>query len=141
MGEGHRGLKLYDRLSKEELIILFRTYRGNITKVAQHIKCSRNTLTMYVNQDEDLKEELQESRQAFVNELLVESENVLLACIKDVKDKPNALKAAFFILNNLGKKIGYNQLGIDTENGTKVAGTLAMVTGVKLSEESDEDAS
>ncbi len=138
MGEGHKGLKLFSRLSKEELITLFKSYRGNISKIAEHIKCSRSTLMKHLNEDDELKDALHESRYAFVNEMLIDAENVLVSCIKDIKDKPNALKAAFFILNNQGKKLGYNQIGTDAESGTKVAGTLTLIDSVKLKDDSDD---
>ena len=127
---------------KDNLIIsaAIKKHKGRISHIAKDptINCAINTVRTRINTTPELKAEIDDVRQHWVEDTVDKAEDVLNTLMDDIKeDRACALKAAMFSLNNLGKDRGYaapeekasqNQYIIKLDSN-------GVGTGVKLSAE------
>ncbi len=95
--------------SKEAVVAALKKRNGVITEAAKEFGVDRHTLAKRIHQDKDLEDLSLELRCNLVEQRLDCAEDTIAFAIEQRKnDLGNALKASFFMLNNLGKKRGYN---------------------------------
>lgn len=87
-------------LDKERIKVEIIKYRGNLTKVAQAMKCARFSLNRIVNTNPDVKEILDDARERLIDE--VEDAFTKRACQGDVT-------ACIFFLKTRARDRGYDQ--------------------------------
>lgn len=92
---------------KSDIMDALQQAKGVVTQAAKMLGVQRTTLSEYIKNNPDIKPLLEEMRYHFEEELLDASEQLLRACVGQRDDLSAALKAAFYYLNNKGKKRGY----------------------------------
>ncbi len=92
----------------ETLIQSIKNNHGKITRIAKDFSVQGPTVRKYINEHEELKEALQSARGIYIEIACDLAEDTLIFAMKkrDI-DLGNALKAAFYVLNNQGKDRGY----------------------------------
>lgn len=95
--------------SKNEIIEAIKKHNGKLTKVAKHLNCCYDTVRKYTDDDPEIVKLIHNLRQEYDENLCDLAEDTLTdAMDARVGDMTNALKSAFFVLNNKGKNRGYN---------------------------------
>lgn len=96
------------KANKTAIIDILKKRNGVVSLAAQDLGINRHTLTKKIQEDSDLQETLGQLRNDFVEQKLDSAEDTIAFAIhqRDT-DLGSALKAAFFILNNLGRRRGY----------------------------------
>ena len=126
--------------------------KGRVSHVAKALDVSPQTIYRRMAKDPEIKEALDEARNAFDLTMLDAAENTLMLAIsKADEDINNALKSTFFILNNKGEERGYSHSnnpnnksggGITIEDFKKFSEYLKYTEDNKgLSESSESDRS
>lgn len=96
-------------IPKEQVIQSLKKCKGRITYSAKDLGIDYRTLRRIVDEDLALKEFMDELCYAREEKELDAAEEVLLHALDEhKKNMKNALSSAMFILNNRGKKRGYN---------------------------------
>jgi hypothetical protein len=108
------GVPLDKEKVKEQII----KYKGNLTKVAQAFKCSRQTITRIVRVNPDVKEILEEARERVIDD--VEDAFTRKAINGDTT-------ASIFFLKTRARERGYDQdFRADMESVTRAALDFAL---------------
>jgi hypothetical protein len=95
--------------TKSDISDAIKKTNGVLYRTAQHLNIARYTLYRRIQEDEELQQLIIDIRNDYIEKKLdIAEETNLSAMEKRDKDMTNALKASFFVLNNLGKKRGYN---------------------------------
>jgi len=93
---------------KQQIIQCLINEHGRITNAADALDVQYVTLKRYIDKHPDLVQLLDEIRQARVYKLTHAAEDTLDTAIQNKDaDMTNALKASFYVLNNLGRRLGY----------------------------------
>ena len=93
---------------EDRVIEVLEKVNGRLYKAIPIFGVNTRTLTNYLKRHPRVMKELEEVRYAFNQALMDKSENVFDAALDGhEEDMTNALKAATFIMNNLGKERGY----------------------------------
>lgn len=96
------------KASKKDIIDTLKKRNGVISRAANDLGVHRHTLTKRICEDADLQELIAVLRNDFIEQKLDDAEEtVLFAMNRREEDLGNALKASFFVLNNLGRHRGY----------------------------------
>lgn len=104
---GTSGVK-FDR-SKDDIIDAIKKHRGKLYKVAKQLNCHYETVRKYTDDDPDIVQLIHDLRHGYDEDLCDLAEDTLVDAMEArVGDMGNALKSAFFVLNNKGKDRGYN---------------------------------
>ena len=112
---GTPGVK-FDR-PKSEIVEAIIKNNGKLTKVAKQLRCCYETVRKYTDDDPEIVQLIHNLRQEYDENLCDLAEDTLTdAMDARVGDMANALKSAFFVLNNKGRNRGYNppQAGFNT---------------------------
>lgn len=127
---------------KDNLIIsaAIKKHKGRISHIAKDptINCAINTVRTRINTTPELKAEMDDVRQHWVEDTTNKAEDVLNTLMDDIKeDRACALKAAMFSLNNLGKDRGYSAPEEKASQNQYIIklDSNGVGTGVKLSTE------
>jgi len=93
---------------KHEIVESIKKYKGRLTKVAKELGCSYMTIRNHTDPYPEVVELIKHLRMDW-NESLLDSAEDTLTDALDARnsDMNNALKSAFFVLNNKGKERGY----------------------------------
>lgn len=95
--------------SDEDIISALKSSGGRVSYASKALGVVRNTLYNRINEKPYLKELLSEMRHDFEETMLDAAENTLMYALAQQKgDLGNALKSAFYTLNNRGEKRGYS---------------------------------
>jgi len=106
-------------ISVDTLDTLIRKYKGKTKAIAEELKCCRRVIREQIEKEPYLIELQKEMRYQRDEDLLEESEDTLEAALKGrTDDMSNALKSAFYVLNQKGKARGYQRLS-NNDNDTK----------------------
>lgn len=95
---GKKGQKGQPRLRADKVLEQIRLSRGNLSHAARQLGCARYTLQAFVNRHFELKQALQDEREAIVDA----AENALAAAVLEKEGW-----AVCFTLKCLGKDRGY----------------------------------
>lgn len=95
---GKKGQKGQPRLRADKVLEQIRLSRGNLSHAARQLGCARYTLQCFVNRYPELKQSLQDEREAIVDS----AENALAAAVLDKQGW-----AVCFTLKTLGRSRGY----------------------------------
>lgn len=91
----------------QELFDALEATNGVVVKAAEVLRLAPRTLHHLIRQKPHLKNALVEIRRQFQYNLLDQSENVLCKSIFQEEDLSLALRAATYVLNNIGHERGY----------------------------------
>lgn len=112
----------------EEIVELIKKHRGRLTKVAKELNCKYDTVRKYTDPYPEVVQLIKELRRDYEEDMCDLAEDTLFdAMDKRLVDMSNALKSAFFLLNNKGKDRGYNHP--DSQN-SGIQLTPAQITQV-----------
>ena len=104
---GTQGVKC--TLTKSEVTEAIKKHDGMLTHAASDLHVCFTTLKNLVDADEELRKLVDDLRCARAYILTHAAEDTLKKCVTKVEaDAPTALKASMYILNNLGRKMGYS---------------------------------
>ena len=98
------------RIASSLILEQIRKHKGNLSRAADAIGCSRHTIQHRVNVEEALKQAVDDERERFVDELEESCEDT---CIRSEKD--SALRV--FMLKTRARKRGYEMT--DNSNATQ----------------------
>lgn len=87
-------------INKDLIIEALTKARGNISRAADKIGCSRHTLHIRINEDKEIKQVLDNCRERFLDDLEDVFQNKALA---------GDTVSGLFLLKTIGKKRGYDQ--------------------------------
>lgn len=91
------------------IIEAIKKHKGRLTKVAKELGCHYETVRKYTDPDPELVELIKMLRADYDANLCDLAEDTLTDAMDNRGlDMNNALKSAFFVLNNKGKDRGYN---------------------------------
>jgi len=103
------------------LIALVKKHRGRISRIADELDISIDTLHKYVDSNVEFNEALNAARQKYIHDVCQKSEETLnVAQDRRDIDMNCALKSAFFCLNNLGARYGYSKDNFTGDKEVKV---------------------
>ncbi len=93
---------------KTAIIDTLKKRNGVVSLAAKDFGINRHTLTKRIQEDSELQELVERLRNDFVEQRLDSAEDTIIFALqrRDI-DLSNALRAAFFVLNNLGRRRGY----------------------------------
>jgi hypothetical protein len=94
---------------KSEICEAIKKHRGRLTKVAKQFGVCYQTIRSYTDNDPELVELISYLRKDYDENLCDLAEDTLTDAMDNrIEDMSNALKSAFFVLNNKAKERGYN---------------------------------
>ena len=134
-------------LTKAEITEALKKRKGRITYAAKDLNVKYETLKKKIDADPELVQLLHDLRYVFDETMLDSAEDTLMYGMgKREVDLGNALRSAFYILNNKGKGRGYTgQVGSNAINGGNdpnlrdfVAETSATSKDIPRSNQSDQ---
>jgi hypothetical protein len=97
------------KIEKEKIEQSIKKHRGRVSLIADEFKCGWRAMNNLIQKHTDLVELLEEYRQYRDASLCDLAEDTLQDALdRRGVDMNNALKSAFFVLNNKGKDRGYN---------------------------------
>lgn len=130
---------------KDIIIKAIKKHHGKLTYVAKDLDCDFTTIKRYLEKHPDLKELVDACRHNLDELLLDSAEDVLMTTMMNAKkDATNALKSAFFALNNKGKPRGYGNIltnSFPDEMIEKFDAHMAQLAKVQSSALKQEDTS
>lgn len=110
---GTQGVPL--NLSESAISECIKKRKGVITHICKDLDVSHTALTRFINDRPHLKDELDHARHEYDDLICDLSENTMLYAVSQKEDLGSALSAAKFVLNNKGRKRGYNADGNNYE--------------------------
>ncbi len=94
---------------KADMLRAIEKHNGVIMRIAKEFGVDRSTIHTKFREDVDFQQALSKARKEYVEVLLDKSESALeMALDRCEEDMNNALKSAFYYLNNLGRDRGYS---------------------------------
>lgn len=115
---------------KEEVIQAIKKWNGRLNYASDDLRCAWDTLKKYINKHEDLLQLLSDCRNERDEVLCDIAEDVIQDTMADrIRDGTNALRAAFFILNNKGRSRNYSS-PYNAEDPTEVKITPGQIRSV-----------
>lgn len=123
-------------ITKEQIVQSIKKCKGIGKNICKDLSICYHTFLRQINKDPELVQLLKDVRHAKIEEQLDYHEEVLeyASSLKE-QDLTNALKAAFFYLNNKGKERGYSSLPEQAKEQNKEALThlLSLAEAMKSS--------
>lgn len=120
---------------KDYVIEVIYRYNGVLSHCCAAINCRYETLKKYIDKHEDLIALLDEVRHARCEYMLDSAEDVLVQSMENFEeDAKNAIRAAFFVLNNKGKERGYT-MQKSLEQIQRDIGYLHDLTSIQVKDE------
>lgn len=95
-------------ITHEEIKEAIKKHKGVVSSVCKTLNMGHNAFYVRMGQDPSIKECLDHSRSEFEELICDLSENVLSFALSQREDLSSALASAKYVLNNKGKKRGYN---------------------------------
>ena len=95
------------KVSKSQIVQALKKRHGRLTYAAKDLGCVYITLRKKIDADPELTQMVSDLRNSFDEDLLDSAEDVIKKAMESLSDLGNALKAAFYVLNNKGKLRGY----------------------------------
>ena len=96
-------------VTRQEIVERLKLYGGRLVKTAKSFGVKYDTLRKKIDPDPELVQLVSDLRNDYDHTLLDEAEDTLsYALAKRKKDMTNALKCAFYVLNNKGIERGYS---------------------------------
>ena len=93
---------------KHEIVDSIKKHKGRLTKVAKELGCSYMTIRNHTDPHPEVVELIKHLRTDWNENLLDAAEDTLTDALeRRDSDMNNALKSAFFVLNNKGKERGF----------------------------------
>lgn len=96
-------------VKKETIEASIKKHGGRLIRVAAELNCKRDVIRKIISNDPELSQLLDDCRHQRDENLCDLAEDTLNDAMENrIGDMNNALKSAFFVLNNKGKDRGYN---------------------------------
>lgn len=97
--------------SKNVIIEALKKRHGMVTYAAKDLGVHFDTLKRRIDADPSLQELIVSLHSNFDHQLIESAQSVVIRAMSQSEDLGNALRAAFYALNNKGKLRGYNTSG------------------------------
>ncbi len=102
--------------TKQNIIDALKECKGVVTHAANKLKITRQCIYNIIKENEDMKPLLAEMREEYEEELLDAAEDVITYALNNKEnDLTNAMKAAYFALNNKGSKRNWGKFKPDED--------------------------